>query len=367
MAVAAKHYDCPFCDQNMRSDHLKEHISARHPNPAEFLDVSADGIVWRRSKNPQVIYATDSSGTHIKGCCFQCWKSFDQETSCTWIFDDHKCKAKQIRRRVVAKLPNGKPIKKTVLSITEDMVLKAWNASKGAFTIPYQEREKGDNRPECPDMPGAFDNMVKSLIKLSAENKELKSKSVATSDPGPVVWKALREKEIPGFEEEERDSDDDTPLPVQDVPTIASTLSHQFQVFRKALANKEAQVKRRFDADIAAQKAELEEQDKKLADHTRVIVDQEETITSQERKLKDKDATIQALLAALKQKSAAPASAPAPAPAPALAADSESDSDTETPTLEVRAVEPAIRKRVMMKSLPVQPEHRTRLTQMNLV
>jgi hypothetical protein len=357
MAVAAKHYDCPFCDQNMRSDHLKEHIAARHPNPAEFLDVSDNGIVWRRAKNPQVIYATDGSGTHIKGCCFQCWKSFDQETSSTWIFDDHTCKAKQIRRRVVAKLPNGKPIKKIVLSITEDMVLKVWNDSKGAFTIPYLEREEGDTRPELPDMPGAFNNMAKSLIKLSAENKALKAKAVQSVDPGPAVWKALREGEIPGFEEEERDSDDDTPLPVQDVPTIVSKLSHQFQAFRKALISKEAQVKRRFDADIAAQKAELEEQDKKLADHSRVIVDQEETITSLERKLKDREATIQALLTALKQKTAAP-------PPPAA---TESDSEEEAPALEVREVVPPVKKRVMMKSPEILTDHRTRLTQMNLV
>jgi len=360
MAAAAKHYDCPFCDQNMRSDHLKEHIAARHPNPAEFLDVSADGIVWRRSKNPQVIYATDSSGTHIKGCCFQCWKSFDQETSSTWIFDDHKCKEKQIRRRVVAKLPNGKPIKKTVLSITEDKLLKVWNDSRAAFTIPYQEREKGDKRPELPDLEEGFNNMAKSLIKLSAENKELKTKSVATSDPGPTVWKALREGEIPGFEEEERDSDDDTPLPTQDVPTIVSRLSAEFNKFRKALISKEAQVKRRMEADMAAQKAELEEQDKKLADHSRVIVDQEETIASLERKLKDKEATVQALLAALKQKTAAPV------PAPAAAAESDSEEE-EVPTMEVREVQPTIKKRVMMKSPVISSEHRTKLTQMNLV
>jgi uncharacterized coiled-coil protein SlyX len=259
----------------------------------------------------------------------------------------------------VAKLPNGKPIKKIVLSITEDTVLKVWNDSKGAFTIPYLEREEGDTRPELPDMPGAFNNMAKSLIKLSAENKALKVKAVDKVEPGPVVWKALREGEIPGFEEQERDSDDDTPLPTQDVPTIVSTLSHQFQAFRKALAGKEAQVRRRMEVDIAAQKAELEEQDKKLADHSRVIVDQEETITSLERKLKDREATIQALLTALKQKTAAP-----PPPPPAA---TESDSEEETPTLEVREVVPPVKKRVMMKSPEILTDHRTRLTQMNLV
>jgi hypothetical protein len=345
---------------------MTRHVLAKHTNKEAILQRDVSDGMWKEAITANVIYKVQN-GLCKEGLCLTCGRYLHKlEDADTTPFDEHKCPEKQNRVRSIV-LPDGRKIKKPAMTLTGDHLRPLYHATGGMVRLEHHDvKEKTQIHVEK-----TFKNLADTTVALYKENKALKEKAkvavvAETVDPGPTLWKAMREAEIPGFEEEERDSDDDTPLPTQDVPTIVSTISRQFQAFRKALAGKEAQVKRRFDADIAAQKAELEEQDKKLAEQARLIVDQEETIASLERKLKDKEATIQALLAALRQKSTAPVPATVPVPVP-VAADSESDSDTETPTIEVHEVEPPIRKRVMMKSLPVQSEHRTKLTQMNLV
>jgi hypothetical protein len=333
---------------------MTRHVLAKHANKEAILQRDVSDGMWKEAITANVIYRVQN-GVCKEGLCLTCGRYLHKtEDADTTLFDEHTCPEKQSRVRAVV-LPDGRKIKKTAMTLTEDHLRPVYHATGGTVRLEFHDvKSKTQVHVEK-----TFKNLAETVVSLYKENKALKAKAVQSVDPGPAVWKALREGEIPGFEEEERDSDDDTPLPVQDVPTIVSKLSHQFQAFRKALAGKEAQVRRRMEADMAAQKAELEEQDKKLADHSRVIVDQEETIASLERKLKDKDATIQALLTALKQKTAAP-----PPPPPAA---TESDSEEETPALEVREVVPPVKKRVMMKSPEILTDHRTRLTQMNLV
>jgi hypothetical protein len=330
---------CPFCDYAGRSDHLHDHIVAIHNDKDEILKRPMPANTeWRRSAvNPNVLYQTVKEETGTLKChngvCFACGhfikKSHLQKKSSSLVYDTHVCKEKKKRGPAPAppteKPPTVTPQTKTGTAV-EDMFI-----SIHKILSPYGFQVELDESLNCVvDTTQA--NLLTTLKSLSG-----KIKTLSSGENIDKVWKLFEAANIPGFEKP--DSDDSGDEVERTAENMAAIMTKEIDGYKKQLRAKEGQMQRRFEAQLLTMKNEAEAQDKKLGEQARLILEQQD-------EMKHKDKLIKKLMDELSKKEAA----------------AESDSDTEA----VVAAVP-VKKKIFIKNEIQSKDHRTKLTQMNLV
>jgi hypothetical protein len=359
MAHAAKEYCCPLCDYEGRSDHLTRHIQAVHKDKDKVLaQPMPPGLAWVAVEtNPMVIYKEKKEGestTYPEGVCFACGhhirkKLGRHDMHSSELFEGHICKDKQVRSKPVPVKYGNKTVmeKMPVVTLTAKNITDAHALTNGAFNIECNESDVV--RPM-----ESFNNIVQSLKKLYAENRSLKASSKRVAGAADV-WKALQDANIPGFEKEDDDSDVEQTasyLALMKSPeSIASTIAKEIEGFRKEIDRAKNRVKKMMEAEMTAVK---EHADKKLEEQAMLITENEKKLGEQARlilknqdELKHKDRLIKKLMDELSTEEAA----------------AESDSDTEA----VVVAPTPVKKKIFMKNEIQSKDHRTKLTQLNLV
>ena len=331
---------CPFCDYAGRSDHLHDHIVSIHKDKDEILKRPMPANTeWRQSDvNPNVLYQTVKEETgNLKchnGVCFACGhfikKSHLQKKSSSLVYDTHVCKEKKKRGPAPApptdtppteKPPTVTPQTKTVAAV-EDMFI-----SIHKILSPYGFQVELDDSLNCVvDTTQA--NLLTTLKSLSG-----KIKTLSAGENIDKVWKLFEAANIPGFEKP--DSDDSGDEVERTAENMAAIMTKEIDGYKKQLRAKEGQMQRRYEGQLLTMKNEAEALEKKLGEQARLILEYQ-------NEMKHKDKLIKKLMDDLSAQA--------------------SDSDTEAVVSEV-----PVKKKIFIKN-EIQPkDHRTKLTQMNLV
>lgn len=331
---------CPFCDYAGRSDHLHDHIVSIHKDKDEILKRPMPANTeWRQSDvNPNVLYQTVKEETgNLKchnGVCFACGhfikKSHLQKKSSSLVYDTHVCKEKKKRGPAPApptdtppteKPPTVTPQTKTVAAV-EDMFI-----SIHKILSPYGFQVELDDSLNCVvDTTQA--NLLTTLKSLSG-----KIKTLSAGENIDKVWKLFEAANIPGFEKP--DSDDSGDEVERTAENMAAIMTKEIDGYKKQLRAKEGQMQRRYEGQLLTMKNEAEALERKLGEQARLILEYQ-------NEMKHKDKLIKKLMDDLSAQA--------------------SDSDTEAVVSEV-----PVKKKIFIKN-EIQPkDHRTKLTQMNLV
>ena len=311
MAGVAKHYQCPFCDATHRSDHLTRHILAIHKDIATVMAMpQPEGKSWVRSElNPDVLYHRWVDGTQIKcmkAVCFKCGhllkKGEGYRKNSTEVFDTHQCKATQARQKAVkVTTEEGATVavKTTVMALTgEDITKLRFKMPPGAKYCFFESDE--DGKVMVRESWVGLSNLAIRLAKEEAERT-----AAPATENVDAVWAALKKAKPDFFEDDpmsDAEDEDDAPVKQQTVESIVGKVSRLLTGFQKRNANMERIIQDKVARETESLKEELDELTKSNTELNHLVYEKEQSVRSLDRKIQEQERTIQALMAALREK-----------------------------------------------------------------